>query len=93
MGGNISSITVEGERTLILSTIVDICVPNGALLTAANFGYGRIHFAQKFHQIPLSSFLKEISSIREKLKTGKNVLSSEMVRFLPFELATAIFIS
>jgi hypothetical protein len=48
-------------------------VPNGALLTAANFGYGRIHFAQKFHQIPLSSFLKEISSIREKLKTGKKI--------------------
>ena len=71
-------------------TIVDICVPKGALLTAD--GYGRIHFAQKFHQIPLSSFLKEISSIREKLKTGKNVLSSEMVRFLPFELPTAMFI-
>ena len=70
MGGNS---TVQGERTLILSTIVDICVPNGALLTAANFGYGRIHFAQKFHQIPLSSFLKEISSIREKLKTEKKI--------------------
>ena len=84
-----------------MSTIVDICVPNGALLTAANFGYGRIHFAQKFHQIPLSSFLKEISFIREKLKTGyknlfrnlKIVLSSETVRFLPFELPMAMFVS